>query len=166
MDHPILTAERLRSILSYDPTTGVFTWRQHRRRSEIGRPAGCESKKSGYILIGIDGRLYYAHRLAWLYAHGAWPLGIIDHRDTNRSNNRIRNLRDTSRSVNQQNIRKPRSHGTSGYLGVTWHRQVEKWLAQIQVNGRNRSLGLFDDPAEAHQAYLKAKREHHAGCTI
>jgi len=166
MGRDILTAERLRSILSYDPETGIFTWKHKSRNTWPGKVAGCKNKALGYIIIGIDGTEHYAHRLAWLYVYGTWPGGVIDHRDTDRSNNRIANLRDTSRSVNQQNIRKPRAHGTSGFLGVTWHKQTGRWKAQISVKGRNRHLGLFDDPVEAHQAYLEAKREHHSGCTI
>ena len=88
----MLEALRLRELLSYDPDTGLFRWSKNKGSKDAGELAGCVSPK-GYILIGIDGCLYLAHRLAWLYVHGEFPEKDIDHRDQDKSNNRICNLR-------------------------------------------------------------------------
>ncbi|WP_230878255.1 HNH endonuclease signature motif containing protein [Burkholderia sp. 9779_493] len=117
--------------------------------------------------ITIDGIRMYAHRLAWFYVYGEWPSGDIDHIDGVRTNNAINNLRDVPRGVNMQNQRRARSNNrTSGLLGVTWHARRYRWCAQIQVDGKRKGIGYFDDAETAHQAYLDAKRKLHAGCSI
>ena len=102
----ILTALRLHSLLRYESDTGVFTWRiRSNSRAAKDQRAGCLCKALGYVLIGIDGKMYYAHRLAWLYVHGKWPGQVIDHINRVRNDNRICNLRDVSRAVNNANKR-------------------------------------------------------------
>ena len=88
-----LTPERLRELLHYDPESGFFTWLPYvgkRGRINAGDRAGCETGHK--IYIGIDGGIYRAHRLAWLYVHGEWPSLVIDHIDGNPHNNNIKNL--------------------------------------------------------------------------
>ena len=163
MTKPILTIERLRGLLNYAPETGVFTWIVHASQMHIGDIAGSVNG-SGYLQIDIDGQKYKAHRLAWLYATGAWPTAQIDHVNGQRDDNRISNLRDVSRSVNIQNLRKARSDNKSGLLGVSAN--GNRWQAQINVGGKKRQIGTFATPELAHAAYLDAKRELHVGCTI
>lgn len=161
---PELTAERLRELLHYDPDTGVFTWRvRTNSRAAAGAVAGAMTGR-GYLRIGINRKEYMSHRLAWLYVHGSWPEGDIDHRDGNPLNNRIGNLRDVTNVVNLQNQRRARAGNKCGLLGVS--PSQGKWMAQIRAEGRNRYLGRFDTPALAHAAYLRAKRELHPGCTL
>lgn len=167
-----LTAARLRELLLYDPLTGVFTRRvavggRNGKKFKAGTVAGCLAA-DGYRLIRIDGVLHKAHRLAWLYVQGAWPETGLDHRFRSRDDNRIGELREGGQSFNTQNLRAAHKGNTSGYLGVSWNAASGKWMAQIKIPGRknNLYLGLFDDPAVAHEAYLTAKREHHAACTI
>ena len=167
MASSILDAQRLREILHYDADTGLFTWKvmlAHRRKP--GSVAG--SRSHGYIEIGIDNRSYRAHHLAWLYVTGEWPSSFIDHRDGNRSNNAFGNLREASNQKNSQNrhwVSKRKT--TTEYLGVTWHKQRQCWMAQIRTkDGRNLNLGLYDDDYQAHVAYLHAKREFHDDADI
>lgn len=69
----MLTAERLRSLLRYDPDTGTFVWAARTsNRIKIGDVAGRPHNR-GYVAIGVDGRVYLAHRLAWLWVTGNWP---------------------------------------------------------------------------------------------
>ncbi len=152
---------KVRAALDYDPNTGLFTWREGRRRphqiATIERPGGYLGIKLGYRIIA-------AHRLAWFHFYSEWPDQVIDHIDGNPMNNRIQNLRDVSRSVNGQNQRKATAQSQTGLLGCHPHRT--KFAAQIKVGGRQRHIGLFHSPEEAHAAYLTAKRRLHEGCTL
>lgn len=104
-----------------------------------------------------------AHRLAWFYVNGVWPKGHIDHIDGNKTNNSIDNLRDVSRSMNLQNQKKAHRGKSSGLpLGVHLSRGG-RFMAQLRVNGKNKSFGTFDTPESAHEAYLQAKEYYHPG---
>jgi hypothetical protein len=158
-----LTAARLRELMHYDPATGVFTSNTRRGIADKGSPIrGMIS--NGYSRIGIAGIRYAAHRLAWLYVHGEWPKQDIDHINGDKLDNRISNLRDVSTRTNTENRRTAMSNNKSKLLGV--RKMGKKWAAHIGTNGRTRYLGSFLTPEEAHAAYLVAKRELHAGCTI
>jgi len=162
-----LTAARLREVLGYDPETGVFTWRVFRSgRAVVGQQAARAPRCNGYSTIFVDGYLYPAHRLAWLYVTGEWPVGLIDHKDGMKANNAFGNLRDVTHGVNLQNQRKARVDNTLGLLGVTHHPKNNKFQARITLDKKTQSLGYFKTPEEAHAAYLAAKRRLHEGCTI
>lgn len=161
-----LTAERLREVLAYDPQTGAFVWLQKATKFsnvKVGDAAGSRDG-GGYLRIRVGGRKYKAHRLAWLHFYGAWPAENIDHIDGNGENNAIANLRDVTQSLNAQNIRGARADGSTGLLGVS--ACGSGFRAKIQVGNQGRWLGTFDTPEEAHAAYITAKRQLHAGCTI
>lgn len=162
-----LTAARARELLDYDPALGTFTWKvRTSNRVNVGDPAG-SMLKTGYLAVCVDGVLYRSHRLAWLYVNGAWPDRDIDHVNGVRTDNRITNLRDVSRSVNQQNLRAARGETASGVLGVyKSDRESKPWRASIKVDGKDKHLGRFRTKAEASSAYLSAKRSMHEGCTI
>ena len=151
-----LTQERLKELLAYDRKTGVFTWKVRRLACTVGKVAG--SEKGSYRRIGIDNGMYYAHRLAWLYVYGAWPAATIDHRDGDRSNNKIKNLREATSAQNSQN-RLQHKNNSSGFTGVV--RSRNEWQAQIMVGGKAQFLGRFKTPEDAHQAYLAAKTKLH-----
>jgi hypothetical protein len=156
-----LTAERLRELLHYEPTTGVFTWRTLRPgRSPMGGIAGSVRKNPkdpcfGYRFITVDHFRTGAHRLAWFYVKGAWPPGDLDHQNMVRDDNRIDNLREATRSQNMANAGRPR-HNTSGLKGASFLRATGKWQAQIQFHGKNLNLGSFASAEEAHEAYCQA----------
>ena len=155
---------RLRQLLSYDSETGVFTWKINiGKRIRAGSVAGT-THHSGYNCIIIERSHYTAHRLAWLYFYGEWPSGVIDHINGDKFDNRISNLRDVSRSVNQQNRRKAAKNSKTGMLGVSQAGSV--FVANIMVDGKTVRLGRYETAELAHAAYVNAKRQHHAGCTI
>ena len=157
-----LTQEYARSVLNYDPETGVFTWRQSGKGRKTGRMAGCLHRTLGSVQLQVGGKLYYAHRIAWLYMTGSWPKEHIDHIDGNPGNNAWKNLREATNGENMQNQRRCRKDNkSSGLLGVTWSKPAGRWAAQIQINGARKYLGLHDTPELAHAAYLEAKRELH-----
>ena len=149
-----LTADRLRAVLNYDPETGGFTWRVTGRGiAFLGAPAGTKSDSGSgkiYLKIRVDGRLYFAHRLAWLWLHGEWPTDQIDHRDGNGQNNSEANLRPSNQTQNLGNVGR-RSFSKEKYKGITKH--GAQWLAQICHEGNSQYLGLYDDPVSAAKAY-------------
>jgi hypothetical protein len=156
------TQSRLKELLIYDETTGLFTWiKNSGRKKLVGTTAG-SANDAGYVYIGIDGRVYLAHRLAWLYMMGLWPDPEIDHKDTNPTNNRWKNIRESTSRANKENRRKPINE--SGYLGV--YPCNDRFKACIKHDRRQIHLGMFDTPELAHAAYLTAKRKIHEGCTI
>jgi len=153
-----LTAEYLRSALDYNPETGVFTWKVARQGVKKGVIAGT-TQASGYMRIKVDGRSYYAHRLAWLFYYGEWPKGPLDHKDRDPTNNAISNLRECTPVKNQHNSTK--SWGSSEYRGVCWNKKENKWVVRIGVNNKLIYLGYFDDELEAAKAYREAKEKYH-----
>lgn len=155
----MFTQSHLKELLHYDPETGVFTWAVSRSGVRIGDVAGC-LKRNGYRYIGVDGRDYLAHRLAWLYMTGLWPADQIDHINGVKDDNRLVNLREATHLQNHQN-RALDVKNTSGFLGVSWHRVTEKWRAYISVGGQQKHLGLFTRPEDAYAAHLTAKAELH-----
>lgn len=163
---PPVTADRLKELLTYHPESGEFTYRVARGRFKVGDIAGTENSE-GRICIVVDGRMYRAHRLAWLYMTGKWPEFEIDHRDMVPTNNAWGNLRDVTPTVNKQNIRKaPNGKKYSPLLGAHWSAYIGRWTSSIRVNGKLKHLGVFNTDGEAANAYLTAKRKLHEGCTI
>lgn len=166
-----LTAARLRDILHYDPETGVFTRKVRTAQChQIGDRADFvvgTGGQRGYHRVALDGHRHLAHRLAWLYVHGEWPAGEVDHRNGVRGDNWIKNLRDVTRQINAENFRKAtkrNKHGT--LLGATLHEQNHCWIARITVARKSIYIGSFTTEEQAHLAYLAYKRKHHIGCTL
>ena len=158
----MLTGERVRYLFDYDKDTGVFTRRVTVAGygAQKGKVAGYKDKTTGYLTIRVDGRLYLAHRLAFMHVEGRWPTHHIDHIDTNRANNRWTNLREASVRQNHQNSRLY-ANNKSGFKGVTASQSKSKsWRAHIVVDGRQIYLGTYDTPGEAHLAYCEAAVKH------
>ena len=156
------TQARLKELLIYHKTTGRFYWRVNRKGgSNAGDLAGRISK-SGYVEIRVDRRFYRAHRLAWVYVHGEFNQQLeIDHKNGNRSDNRILNLRLATARQNKENFPLKRTWTKSGLLGVCWNKRISRWKARICSNGKRINLGHFKTAEEAHLAYLTAKRKIH-----
>ena len=160
-----LSLGQAQRLLRYEPHTGLFFWRiSSNSRATEGNKAG--TNRYGYIVITINGFKHRAHRLAWLFSHGRWPQGVIDHINGNRSDNRIANLRDVTVAVNTQNQKRANRDSKTGVLGATKHQLCNKYCAQITIDNKRIYLGLFATPELAHQAYLDAKRKYHQGCTL
>ncbi len=168
-----LSASVARELLDYDPQTGIFTWRPRDKarfsdtglfapdqcardwnKRWAGKEAGCVNRQGAvpYREIRILGRLYTAHRLAWLMSYGEWP-EIVDHDDGDGLNNQLSNLNNGSRSDNAKNMRMS-SRNTSGVTGVHWYPANGKWHAQICSNRERIHLGYFSQLEDA----IKARR--------
>lgn len=153
----VLTAERLRELLFYEPETGLFRWRKNiKGGAKAGAGAGGKPKTNGYIYIGIDGKRYLASRLAVLYMTGKWPASLADHGDLDTTNNTWTNIRDATRSQNGANS-SPRSK-----LGVKGVRKVgNRYAAQITIKRKNIYLGLFETKEAAAQRYAEEAAKHY-----
>ena len=154
-----ITQERLKSLLTYDPDTGVFTNIAKRKFIPAGAAVGSTLTR-GYKACMLDGKRYMLHRLAWLYVYGSWPKGQIDHINHITSDNRIANLRDVSCAENHQN-RARKTKSASGYLGVTWHKRDKRWQAHIEKDGRAIYLGQFVELSDAVNARINAEPIYH-----
>lgn len=146
------------AAVSYDPDTGIFTRLSSRSKRHLG-PVTRTSGASGYIRVTVNGEWYYGHRLAWFMVHGAWPPHTIDHRNGNRSDNRIENLREATLSENGAN--RPRNSARLPRGVTKTPRQARPYRAQIKSNNRRFYLGNFATPEEAHVAFCAAAKRLH-----
>lgn len=150
----------IRDRLSYNPETGEFHWLNSPRKRWVGKKAGCFDSITGYIRIGVAGKVRYAHRVAWAYVYGEWPDDEIDHLNCNRIDNRIANLRAANCGHNARNRRKT-SRNISGFKGVSFNSKRGLWRAGIGFEGKRYNLGDFVTPEMAHAAYVKASHQLH-----
>lgn len=153
-----LTHLRLLKELAYDPDTGVFTRLvRSSNRVKAGDVAGTKHSL-GHVVVSVGGGRYYAHRLAWFYTHGEWPMQMVDHINGVRDDNRLANLREATPQQNGQN-----KSSKGGALGTSWHKAQNKW--QSHIRGADRKLvylGTYETREAAHEAYKNAKRVYHA----
>lgn len=158
-----LDFDSVASVLEYDKCSGVLRWKARRGSRSAGAEAGSLNDQ-GYLDISISGRLFRAHRIAWLLATGENADGQVDHINGVRSDNRIENLRVVTPKGNSQNSRLPAKSNKVGMLGVSY--RYGRYRAQICTDRKVTHLGYFDTAEEAHGAYLSAKRSQHETCTI
>lgn len=171
-----VTAEVLRELLRYEPTTGVFTWRR-RDRTWFTRDRDCNSFNAKYagkvagrvriepdgythFLIGVLRRDYRAGPLAWLYMTGEWPIAEIDHKDVNALNNQWQNIRLAS-DAEQASNRGLYKNNTTGFKGVSRSKTHGYYRAMIYANNKAFHLGYFKLAKEAAEAYRVAALTHH-----
>lgn len=143
----------------YNPITGIIYWIcDIPYHPLMGKPAGSVNH-DGYIVIGLHGEQYYAHRLAWLLHYGVWPDGDIDHEDHDKSHNWIENLRPVDQQTNSKNAGLSRRN-KSGVTGVCWDKAAGKWKAQIKIEDRNLNLGTYEHFDDAVLAREEANRKY------
>lgn len=157
--------ERAMSLVDYEPETGLFRWKVKRNGYGGGvRPGDVAGtvNSDGYVIINFSGKLWRAHRLAWLFQTGDVPeKGFeIDHRNGDRSDNRWSNLREVTKAQNMWNAKRPAAN-VSGVKGVSWVAERSQWIARITVNGRKVHLGQFDDKQQAIAARKAAEAKYH-----
>ncbi len=153
----MITQNRLQEILNYNPETGIFTWKI-RQGFPKERQAG-HKRPNGYRAIMVDGKIYYSHRLAWLFVHGELP-PFLDHKNQIRSDNTILNLRVATRSDNECNKGKTIANH-SGVRGVSMMSQSGKFKAVVYKNKKAFRLGSFSSLEDAAEAVRIAKIFHH-----
>lgn len=157
----MLTQAELKRKLHYCPDTGIFTWIAPSKYNPCLKGMSIRKKNSeGYIVVKLNYKLYKAHRLAWLYVHGKFPNEQIDHINGIADDNRLCNLREATQYENMKN-RNKLSNNKSGFKGVSFHKQVNKWRARAGLNGKLYNLGVFSTPEEASEAYKAFALKHH-----
>lgn len=140
----MLTQERVRELLNYDEETGLLTWKiRTSSRAEAGQKAGSKHS-AGYRQIRIDGEMYLAHRVIWLWAYGSFPQNFIDHINHDKTDNRLSNLRLATNAENQQN--------RQASLGVSWCNRRNKWRARVEHNKKQIHLGYYESKDLAVEA--------------
>jgi hypothetical protein len=151
----------LEKVLRYDANTGLLYWTTYIYRIKKPGDLAGHHNTSGYIEIRYNRTSYQAHRIAW-YLHTREDPGIlqVEHIDTNRTNNKIDNLRLATAAQNNRNKNK-KSGTRSQYKGVAFYNRYGKWISQIKVSRKNVYLGYFTDELEAHRAYCLAAVEMH-----
>lgn len=152
-----ISQEKLRSLLIYEPETGVFRWRHdagRHGRFPAGSIAGWVSG-NGYRYLRIDRKTYRASRLVWLYMNGVMPPHQVDHINRVTTDDRIANLRLAKPSQNKANSSLYRNN-TSGFKGVYFDSERGDWRAKARVNGKRRWIGRFKTREQAFAAYCSA----------
>lgn len=152
MGRGISGAAELLSLLRYDAETGQFSWIAGRLS---GRTSGSKNGQ-GYLNIKINGRVYLAHRLAWLAITGCWPDSEIDHINGAKADNRAINLRQATRYQNAQNVMRRAGASFKGVAKIK-----TGWQAAIKANGKSLYLGVYPTAEAAHAAYCNASRDLH-----
>lgn len=155
------TQERLKQVVEYNSDTGVFIWKVSTgRRVKAGDVTGAANPPF-YGRIQIDGVRYVSSRIAWLYVYGEYPTVLIDHINTDISDNRITNLRLATVSDNVKNTRVQKGSKT-GVKGVTYSTSsIGKFEARIGHNGKNYYLGIFNTIEQAKQVLDQKRKELH-----
>lgn len=154
MPKNLITAEEARQLFSYNPETGDLVWRvSPNNRVPVGHVVRAKDG-GGYYHVKVRGIIYKAHRVAWLIVTGRWPVNLLDHINRDRADNRLSNLREATYTQNQYNRSQP-------FVGVTYRRNRNAYVARITVDGVRKYLGYFKTKQEAEEVYSQAVTAHY-----
>lgn len=138
----MLTQKRLKELMTYNESTGVFT--RIRPIQRAGYRVSDNLNGDGYLALCIDYKQYLQHRVAWLYAYGQFPEGHLDHINRIKTDNRICNLRQVTDFENSQNcLPKPNKL----YPHVHWIANKKLFRVRIKSAKKeyNKCFKSFDD---------------------
>jgi hypothetical protein len=149
-----LPVTMLRQLFAYDNNTGLVSWKIPRKNGVVaGVVAGSVDSTSGYARLCFGRKSYKVHRVVWALAYGEWPVIDIDHINGDKTDNRLENLRLATRAENLRSMKK-RKNSLCSLKGVTrYMKNKDRFCAQIRIDGKQRSLGIFDSQQAAHDAY-------------
>lgn len=152
-----ITQEELKSLFDYRDG-GLYWIEKPAAHVDISNQAGCINARD-YRVIRVNDRLYYAHRLIYLFHHGYLPKNV-DHIDNIKLHNEVKNLREADKTQNGYNSKIPKSN-TSGIKGVSMDKRSNLWAAYIDVKGKRKALGSFWDKEVAGQIVKIARLKYH-----
>lgn len=153
-----MNINELKSLLSYDPNTGLIRWIA-KGKGMIKKKAAGTTLHSGYLGICIGPKRWQAHRIAWALHHGEWPKDQIDHINGVKTDNRICNLREATNSQNGKNLGLSKAN-KSGVKGVSFETYTQRWKASIKVENKTISLGRFNSIENAAIARKLAEQHY------
>ena len=162
MNTQTITKEFVLEMLEYFPSSGLLLQKKKRPKVEIGAIAGVITN-FGYRYIQLQGKKYAAHRFVWLIETGSFPSKFLDHIDGNKLNNCFTNLREVTVKQNSEN-KIVQKNNKLGVRGVCFNKRLGKYIAQIQHNGKNNHIGVFQTIEEAKNAYIEHRNKlftHH-----
>lgn len=155
---PLPPVDRLRGLLTYEPHTGLLKWKSMRTGVNADMVAGINNGR-GHIVVRVDGRLLMAHRIIWKMVTGEEPSELIDHADTDGTNNIWTNLREADNSQNMMNARLSKRN-KSGAKGV-WKHPNGRFTASIRAANRQYYLGMFGTKEEAEKVVAQERERLH-----
>ena len=119
--------------------------------------------KNGYYKVTLiknkEATTKKNHQLVAIHFLNHKPCGmklVVNHKDFNKLNNHVDNLEIVTARENT-NLKHIKS--SSKYVGVSWHKPLHKWRAQIEINKVKKHLGYFTNELDAHNAYQNKLRE-------
>lgn len=147
----MITQEILQEYFDYQD--GELVRIKATRGQSIGKKAGWITTCNGvqYKKMSFSHKTLYVHRMIYLWHYGK-IVKYIDHINGNSLDNRIENLREATQSQNCAN-QALKKNNTSGYKGVRFRKDTNRWTANVMLNGKNISFGCFDNPKDAYEAY-------------
>ena len=134
----------------FDYHDGHLLWKASRGRAKKGDQLGCPHK-SGYRTTLLNKQNYAVHRLIYIYHNGSIDVELqIDHINDDKTDNHIENLRLVTSSENCIDRDKDAK-------GCSWHKNLQRWIAQIKRDGVNMYLGCYENESDAIEAYQRAR---------
>jgi hypothetical protein len=153
----VLTKED--ALFLFDCIDGSLYWKNPTHGKAIkGSKAGFINN-DGYYQISIYGKKFKEHQIVYLIKNGFIPKEI-DHINGNRTDNRIENLREVTRSQNMCN-KTTNKLNTSGSKNVSWKAKINKWQVAINFNGKRKYIGVFEDFEFAELVATEARNKYH-----
>jgi len=145
----------------FDHKDGHLYWKKVAHPNKqylVGQEAG-SIHATGYRHVTWKGKVHKVHRLIFLLEYGYMPKEI-DHINGDRQDNRLKNLREVTRSQNQCN-RFVLTNNTSGYAGVSWHKKSKSWVVRLMKDGKTKAIGYFKDLELAGLVSAEARSLYH-----
>ena len=150
-----ITYERVKELFDYVENGTLIRKIRTSNRNNVGDIAG-SNNGNGYLRFSINRKSYYVHQIVFLWNFGYIP-NEIDHKNGNRLDNRIENLREATHLQNGQNLGLRKSNNI-GINSVSFDKERKKWIAYIGVNRRKIHLGRFDNVEDAINARKNAEK--------
>jgi hypothetical protein len=155
----MITQNRLKEVLDYNPITGIFIRKIRINKVKAGSIAGTKTAQ-GYLSVSIDGRPYLLHRLVILFMTGSFPEKQVDHINGIRTDNRWMNIRNVSVQENSFN-RVPNKNRELQVKNVYWIPKLKRYRVKMKINKITTHFGYYDDLELAELVAKEAQQKYH-----